>query len=194
MSTAKKLLKLVRSVLIRTRDDLVKLCAETTRLTIERDASQLALDEATAALIDQHSPGIETLKADIERNVNAMEAWARANRATEFKDRQGITVGGCALEFRKGTGKVECQNGDKETVKLILSLPDEFEDIIEQLIRIKTELNKDTVKRLSKSPEGREILERIEARIVVEETFSFTPARDDLASLKVEGSSTEMAA
>jgi phage host-nuclease inhibitor protein Gam len=194
MKTIAKLLNIVRLHPIASREELIDLCVETTRLTIDRDTLVVRKDDAIAAIVEEHDPLIESLNGQIDRNVERMRKWSLSNRTEEFGDKQGIKVAGCTLEFRKGTGKVVTEDGDKKAVNNILALPNEMEKEIEELTTIKVELDKNGVKRLAKTEAGRAILADLGIRIVVEEVFSFTPAREDLAPLKVSTEPTAQAA
>lgn len=183
-----KLLALVRLEPPTTREALVELCQETTRLTIERDAMQLKLDRRVLDLQEAQLPLIEKMNGQIDRSVKLMQMWALANRETEFDGRQGIEVGGCTLEFRKGTGRVEAAVDEKTSVNQLLSLPASYEEEQQTLVRLKCDLNKQAVIAMAKTDVGAAFLAKLGLRIVVDEEFKFTPAREDLTPLPVAGS------
>lgn len=185
MSLLNNILRVVRTGAIATREDLISICSKTSRLTIERDALKLKRDERLLVIAEECDPEIETLETEIDHNVRMIKAWSDKHRKDEFGGKQGIMVAGCALEYRKGTGKVVCDKSDKDAVADVLALPDENLPQIKALTKIDVKLNRGAVKALASSKEGRELLEFLGIRIVVEEVFSFTPARDDLAPMKI---------
>jgi phage host-nuclease inhibitor protein Gam len=185
-TTKQKLLSLVRLDPPTTREQLIALCHETTKLTIDRDAASLALSEQLAALQAQHSPQVESLDGQIERNVKRLHAWAVLHRE-EFHGKQGLKVAGCTMEFRKGTGKVVAAVDDEAALNQILALdPEQYAQEQEQLIRIKCELNKSAVLGMAKTQDGAALLKLLGLTVEVEEKFSWSPAREDLAELPVE--------
>ncbi len=194
MKTKSDLLKIVRLEPLASREELIALCQQTTRLTLDRDAVQLARDEKIATVHDQYTPAMESMAAEIERNVTRIENWARQHREAEFGKKQSRMIAGCVLEFRKGTGKVEAATTDKAAVNAILSLPDDHNAEIEELIRMKTELDKEAVKRIAKTKEGAEFLAKLGLKVVVEEEFTFTPSREDLTETGITGGKETVAA
>lgn len=172
----------------------MELCAETTRLTLERDAEQLKLDRRILDLQEAHSPAIDAMSAEIERGVKLMHLWAIANRETAFDGRQGIEVAGCTLEFRKGTGKVVADEDEKTSLNQLLSLPESYAEEQRALIRLKCDLNKPGVLAMAKTDEGASFLKKMGLRISIEEEFKFTPARTDLTPLPVSGGKSQIAA
>lgn len=189
-----KLLALARLEPPKTREGLMELCATTTRLTIERDAAQLKLDRRILDLEEAHGPLIDSMTGQIERSVKLMHLWALEHREEEFEDRQGIEVAGCALEFRKGTGRVVADEDEKISVSQLLALPESFVEEQKALLRLKCDLNKQAVLAMAKTEDGAKFLKKLGLKIVVDEEFKFTPARADLTPLSVSGGKTSRAA
>jgi phage host-nuclease inhibitor protein Gam len=192
-ATNHKLLELVRLEPPTTREGLMEICQSTTRLTIERDAEQLKLERRMLDLQEAHAPKIEKLDGEIEQSVKLIQLWALANRETEFEGRQGIEVAGCTLEFQKGTGKIVAEPDDKAALNQILSLPDSYEEEQRALVRVTAALNKQAALAMAKTAEGAAFLAKQGMRVVVEETFKWTPAREDLTPLTVNAGKTSTA-
>jgi phage host-nuclease inhibitor protein Gam len=186
-ATNQKLLSMVKLEPPTTREELILLCQSATRMTIERDTEQLKLERRMLDLQEAHAPKIEKLDAEIEQSVKLIELWALAHREEEFGDRQGITVAGSALEFQKGTGKIVADVDDKTALNQILSLPASYEEEQRALVRVSAALNKQAALAMAKTDEGAAFLDKMGLRVAVEETFKWTPAREDLTPLTIVG-------
>ncbi len=201
----KQLLGLLKTDPITNREELLQVCGGVAKEQILRDAEMLDRDARIQQVKDEFDQKIEQREAVITHEVKRIAAWAKGNRK-QFAG-QSLVIGGHELKFQKTPlpGAVEPALGMKpaDIIENILNLPTAAQDgvsytpeelmqlndnerLVELLIRVKPELDKQAVQREKRlgNPGTCAVLEQVGIRFVMDETFTFTPAREELPSVK----------
>jgi len=193
MNTA-AILKLLQIQPIASRDELISACAEAGKTQLQRDALILQMDAELQIVRDKYAHQIETFNSEIKHETRRIKTWADDHREAEFGKKQSLVIAGHALEYRKGSGKVEAD--EDAVVAKILALPGAGEgepptegDLLrERYLKVTATLNKSSVLSAwrSKDASTRQPLINVGLDVVAEETFSFTPAREELPGSVVQ--------
>lgn len=203
--------KMLRLEPIQDTDELLRVCSGVGRDQIIRDALKTEKAAEVQQLNDAYDPSIQRQEATIEHEIKRIHEWAVKHRGTHFAKRQSYVIQGHELAFHRGTGAVKPTGElkEKDIVELIVNLPQlgdlapgkeellsdaehhqfQMNELLrEELLRPKLELDKDAVLRLwrqsEKQPALRAALESAHLRVVVEESFTVTPAREANAEIE----------
>lgn len=185
VNKAKTLLGLVKIEAIATRDELITTASQVAVTQLKRDTLTLQMDAEIQQIRDKYSRDIETLNTQVEHDVKRIKNWAVANRKEVFGDKQSVVIAGHELSFHQSPGAVAFTDGKKaaDVIDIICALPGEEGDAVrESLLRVKPELNKDAVQREFRMGHGKEMA-ALGLTITKEESFTFTPSREETASI-----------
>lgn len=195
LDKTKALFGLLKTEPISDTTELLAVCQECAKDQLVRDAKTIARDAEIALVKDRHDAEIETLNAKIEHHVKRLRAWAVTHREQFFGRRQSFVMAGHELAFQKSPGAIGFAEGVKadDVVEALLSIEGEAGDHLRTLLlRVKAELEKKAALReLRLNREG--IGDRLAAlglRIVEDESFSFTPAREALPEVTETAAAT----
>ena len=180
--------KVKSTPVLKTREAVEALVNETVAAQIERERRVAKRDGAILAITEEHAPKIDALSATIETNVAIIEQWADHDR-TSWGDAQSIAIAGHRIGYRIGQPAVKPAGKLKfpAIVKIIQALGDSW---VARFLRIKTELNKESVLEVGRAaasadPNIREIaateLSTIGCTIEQDESFYLDPAREGQA-------------
>jgi phage host-nuclease inhibitor protein Gam len=200
---AKALFGLLKTEVIEGDTALIEVCNEVAKNQLKRDTLMLQRDAEVQAINDKYGAEVEKMNSIIDHDVKRLKAWANTHREARFGKKQSLVIAGHVFEYRKGAGAVKCGDDLKEEdiVDRLMALTDEdlkgttlkADEVKETLLRVAASLDKDAVKREFRLGEIKPLLEQLGLRVVVNETFTFTPAREELPSI-AESSSNAVGA
>jgi phage host-nuclease inhibitor protein Gam len=182
MMKVKQLLGLLKTEPIADKPELLAVCQQIAKTQLKRDTLTLQKDAEIQMIKDRYDAEIEAFNSQIEHEVKRIKVWAAENRKAEFGERQTFSIGGHVLEFHKSPGAVKCLDGKKEedAVEFLVNYQGEdAEQLQEEVLRIKAELNKPAIQRKFRQGQGL-TLTMAGLQIMSEESFTFTPNREEL--------------
>jgi phage host-nuclease inhibitor protein Gam len=185
-SAKQALFGLLRTEPITSTETLLSVCQECAKDQLKRDALTIQRDAEVQLVKDKYDADIETLNATIEHHLKRIHAWAQANRESHFGKRQSFVIMGHELAFRESPGAIGFAEGvsAEDVVQSILNMPEgeDRDTLCALVLRVKAELEKKAAQReLRANVDGRgDKLRAFGLRIVTEESFAFTPAREAL--------------
>ncbi len=188
MATKLKILKPV----LKSRAEVERVVNETVAAQIRREALVAKRDAELLAVNKKHGTEIDELGEEMETNLTLLEQWADANEV-EFGDARSLVINTHRIGYRYGNPTVK--PAGKLTFKAVIkTIKDIGGDLAKKFLRVKTELDKETVLatgRLLESPDddtratAAAELETIGCEIAQSETFYLDPAREGQADTTI---------
>lgn len=170
--------KRAKSAVIKNESELAEAVTTAAAKLLEHDEIMLVVERKMRAIKEELVLQAEELKKEASELVKRIQKYATAHRAEIFGGKQGITVAGHTLEFRKSPGRTAPLKGYtvQDVVDALLVLEDE--SLSERLTSVKASLAKDAVIDFWETGEpAQELLRSLGIEVVKDEAFKFTPSK-----------------
>jgi phage host-nuclease inhibitor protein Gam len=170
--------KRAKSAVIKNESELVEAVTTAAGKLLEHDEIMLVVERKMRAIKEDLIVQAEALKKEANDLVKRIQKYATAHRDEVFGGKQGITVAGHTLEFRKSPGRTATLKGYtvQDVVDALLVLEDE--SLSEKLTSVKASLAKDAVIDYWETGEpAQEFLRSLGIEVVKDEAFKFTPSK-----------------
>lgn len=188
MKSIAKIFGLLKTSVIETKDELLGVCSDVACEQLKRDTLLLERDAKIQMIQDEYDSRVLALTTGIDANVKRITAWAVIHREM-FHGKQTLALAGHLLEFRKSPGAITTVEDIKldDVVEKLINLQGEgAEELREMILRVEAALDKKaTLREWRLNREGmRDKLKELGLTLRESESFSFTPARQELPEIR----------